>query len=1571
MSSHTPTDLHSIITAIREAWYGGRRIVPIVGAGLSVDSGIPIIQSLLRYFCKFQQYLEKAAYLPPGENLPKILRDKTAEFRDSPWEYVRAFGWPDRYELNQNLLIRLEQQHGRRCDQALIESSVRDGLSNILQKTNPSGRWHFQSLGKAVKALLPDPADPTHRTAFEAIFGWEDGENREFKLIGDWKNVVQYFTHYHGDFADSLFHRLTGHRGPSAGHRFLAFLVKLLAVRQVFTFNFDDLIEKSLAGEGIEHQVFGMEHGAELPSEALVRDYLSVIKMHGSNHALLLDERLDHPLDLDYKLDFLSLTGGSPLLLVVGCSGGDYRLRDLIEWVMTERGGDAPTVAWLHFEPYVPDAITDLIEKTRPLPGGKARIFSAATANPGLALQHIFSALSGRHPASPAPYVTHVERPLVLGDVDPPDEITPDDPAAEWARRTCVLLSTITSSPDPDEYPDRTASAALVRWSAFWTRRGFQTVWVDLESAHTLAAVVGTIIDQCRRFDPALAPSVLPLLDDMQDHVIPVAVRRARDALRRARYVVMFDGLEAYLWPPTAHHGEPTRLDPEAAKRLDRLGEFLRQLSADSIGESKLFVGLDRSKPRSTAGPSGNEMLEKYRRLADGLDTPGGPWRVKNLTPKMRPYSTMFRWPEPEHPLVRLTPGVTETLRRATGVDMSDEAWALILHVLSSIRRSRHLASLGLLLRPVMGGTEEFETVIRAITEGDLAKRFGLVRLEGGGVWFHRPVRDTLYTNNSRFAGRVVLNQCLGDRPDEEEYRQAVAQAFLLAAVHQWISRIYYTHSFVQSHDAAAFLEYTYHRVSSVRYLTILLALGHRSLNTDPLERAFERGYQDFAGVIRKGVNRVGLADILSELELGEKAEAAFGGKPVAIAELRGRIEDRHRREIQSLSRAWSRAEPVLRSQLPAEQLLFWTDSLRADDIPHRFDRVVVDYDESRRPRLYPPDDAEPLGRAGDALKELDSCLSHLRVKLHTERSDYDSAAAERWKALKDAHPGESALRSTAPPKRVSLDELVWFVEGKAPPPPEAAPGTTGRPIPTRATAGSPEPAGAPGPAGPGAGPDQSPVPYLSLEHLHYVLDAVVCLLKREQEFGEQQLPKIGRLLDAVERVLTNLAARQASGTWAEYLRELPAQEREIAVSDYNEAWLRYHHLRAELALGDVCIFASPIGFFGRPPEKLGDKLPALQQGVEEGARHIKEGLHKVRGQSPRSDGRFRSLILEPTADGSVYLPYRSAFHVLNGRTRWLAAARDPDVAADPKLLRDAFESSFNSFDLSRGGLSPGNRLIAALTEMYAVEACLARARIVLYPPGEGRAAAPPSPSRGPGNPPGAALEEAYAKYETVRLCLQRARNYLLSGRRNVIWWKLFYLLVAQYHADRLSLGLLRMLPASDRPGRVSGVSPTEFLLRLRRGYAAVRSGLDYQLPREKKASHWPWLSRVWLEMTLTAYVTGTMMVRRFGPGEREGADAVWEVIRHANLTARLLDQARPTGGPPVQPGTGVSDCESWIGEWLNEDLAKSPHLRDFWGRFEKFPKDETLAKTGDALRLRLDILETAFRLAPSCSAPR
>jgi hypothetical protein len=567
-----------VIDEIGAAWRSGRTIVPLIGAGISADSGIPIVRSIVRYFGKFQQLIENNAYFASRPEAALFSQETIKRYHSEPWEYVQAFGWPDRFQLNQDLYHAIGQSKGREEGMPQsITGAAQLGLDRALNHINPNGVWTIRELVSTVirDQLAYNGVDKTRAVEVvkcvssylekhfidrgsheynianhelkECLAGLDRESERTskrplgvmirkiidafavdntkssvpFNLSGDWKRLIQYFTNYQGDLADSLISRLCAGRGPALGHQYVAYLARLLNTKLILTYNFDDLIERSLLSQGVIPRIFGLEEGVRLPPETLVRDSVSVFKLHGNNHALLLDERVDHPLTLAYKERFDRLVGKNPLLLIIGCSGGDMRVRDLFHHVVKNNGG----AVWLHFESEPPECVTKFLrgageEGTKSERKG-AKIISARTNNPGADLMHIYIALSGGHPAAGTiSYPINPTRPSPIpgtqvGGMEPTGNPLRIDPekwkeAIKPENRAVILATPGAGERAPDRTPTDSASQALLRVADHWLREGYQIVWVDLESVHTISGVVGAILDQCRSYDIHLAPSVLP-----------------------------------------------------------------------------------------------------------------------------------------------------------------------------------------------------------------------------------------------------------------------------------------------------------------------------------------------------------------------------------------------------------------------------------------------------------------------------------------------------------------------------------------------------------------------------------------------------------------------------------------------------------------------------------------------------------------------------------------------------------------------------------------------------------------------------------------------------------------------------------------------------------------------------------------------------------------------------------------------------------------------------------------------------------------------------------------------------
>src|SRR4029079_7783729 len=90
----------------------GRPVVPLLGAGISVEAGVPPLSELTRYLARTKQYLRRRVFkhrqprkvsLTPADFLIGTDTFDLPPFEHQPRDFLREFGWPDPHELNSML----------------------------------------------------------------------------------------------------------------------------------------------------------------------------------------------------------------------------------------------------------------------------------------------------------------------------------------------------------------------------------------------------------------------------------------------------------------------------------------------------------------------------------------------------------------------------------------------------------------------------------------------------------------------------------------------------------------------------------------------------------------------------------------------------------------------------------------------------------------------------------------------------------------------------------------------------------------------------------------------------------------------------------------------------------------------------------------------------------------------------------------------------------------------------------------------------------------------------------------------------------------------------------------------------------------------------------------------------------------------------------------------------------------------------------------------------------------------------------------------------------------------------
>lgn len=319
-----------VIKVIQKAWEQGHTLVPLLGAGISVDSGMPLVDSIMEYLVMIRKYIKEQAYRPQYEAKPYARVDEQYEQR--PIRYIRDYGWPDPFQLRHELMLLYSKIDPTRPGGSVSTPAtttfgerIRQGLDELVSELKQPQKAKYKDLVEKYEDLVKKvrAQNPDARLESTCESTW--------KMLGDWRAVIRDFTEFTLDDADALFERLYRWHKPGRSHHFWAFLTRLMGLRLFLTTNFDNFLERALAEQGIDHRVFGVEHGDNLPHASLVRETVSIIKLHGDTHRLLLDEKLDYPPSRAYLQRLQDCMPEHPILVVMGCGGSDPRTLKVVQ----------------------------------------------------------------------------------------------------------------------------------------------------------------------------------------------------------------------------------------------------------------------------------------------------------------------------------------------------------------------------------------------------------------------------------------------------------------------------------------------------------------------------------------------------------------------------------------------------------------------------------------------------------------------------------------------------------------------------------------------------------------------------------------------------------------------------------------------------------------------------------------------------------------------------------------------------------------------------------------------------------------------------------------------------------------------------------------------------------------------------------------------------------------------------------------------------------------------------------------------------------------------------------------
>jgi hypothetical protein len=352
------------------------------------------------------------------------------------------------------------------------------------------------------------------------------------------------------------------HRKPTLPHLAMAHLTELSLCKLILSINFDTLLETAFRLEGLTPSVFEVTKDSDVPDAALINKQLSIVKLHGGSFGLRLGEELDHELDERTRERVLSYFPPNAVLLVIGFSGMERRMMQLLHLatLRSSEGSIGPRIIWMRFEQSLNEPVKTMRTGLREL-GKEHLFFDEQLTDSGEFLLNLYQECTGTLPKTRNAYSCLSSRLAIVSKdyekLPPGIQVT----RAISEDRQVYLFMREEHAPLTTTYAP---SCAISRY-ANELSRDYRVIWIDLEEHHTVGGVVLDILNRIRVVDPGIPPFLVPANEgapsppppDGSSGLFPRSVRAIHLAMRRGRYLLVFDSLEAFGRPETVHHGLP------------------------------------------------------------------------------------------------------------------------------------------------------------------------------------------------------------------------------------------------------------------------------------------------------------------------------------------------------------------------------------------------------------------------------------------------------------------------------------------------------------------------------------------------------------------------------------------------------------------------------------------------------------------------------------------------------------------------------------------------------------------------------------------------------------------------------------------------------------------------------------------------------------------------------------------------------------------------------------------------------------------------------------------------------
>jgi len=385
----------ALIEMIRSDIDSGYGIVPVLGSGISAQSGIPagVDYQAYLFYC-----VTRLFDITPTSGSDRVPKWDPSSLRWPPYTTVPA------YEDLSDEMVRWTQKWS-----AKLKS---DSASAATQ------RAVWQSLG----------------------------------AVADWRAMLHLLSRIHVDrsgtvlvkepepkIIDSFFINLTEGKRPNTAHMLLAHLADVLRLKVILTTNFDTLLEAAFRQLEMPVATFDVHYDAGFPDGRFARAQRSIVKINGGRYGLRADftlDRLPDAADFENFISYLTplvSTFPSPgpperhdadantppphqrNLLVMGVSGQERRTIALICQAMLSRPG--LKTYWVCHQPSEIDGVHSafstvsdtLYDRTQSKPPSTAsqlleRLSIAAAPDVGLFLLHLYQRMFLCLPPSGVPF---------------------------------------------------------------------------------------------------------------------------------------------------------------------------------------------------------------------------------------------------------------------------------------------------------------------------------------------------------------------------------------------------------------------------------------------------------------------------------------------------------------------------------------------------------------------------------------------------------------------------------------------------------------------------------------------------------------------------------------------------------------------------------------------------------------------------------------------------------------------------------------------------------------------------------------------------------------------------------------------------------------------------------------------------------------------------------------------------------------------------------------------------------------------------------------------------------------